>query len=92
MFTNILANLLEQNEVIAALPSLQQLYDWLKTQGQLALYMVLIIIGVSLAFKKEFGKAVGVVIGFGAIGFVMLNPDTVIGWFKAIANLLGGGA
>lgn len=76
--------------VLGALPSLAGLYSYVKTQGQTAIYIAIIIWAVSLAFKREFGKALGVALGLGFLAFAVLNPETITGWFTALANLLGG--
>lgn len=74
----------------ASLPTFSGVYHKGVTEGKFAMYIVVIIGAVVYGFKREIGKAFGVLLGAGSLVFVITNLDMVMGWLTALGKLLGG--
>lgn len=57
--------------------SLQGVFQWLQTQAQYALFIVLIILILYFAAKRAWIGMIGSIIGLALVGIFILNPDII---------------
>lgn len=66
--------------------SLQGFYEWMKLQGQYALFIALIVLFVVTAAKRAWIAMIGALVGLTFVGIFIINPKIII----ALAQWLGG--
>jgi uncharacterized membrane protein len=70
--------------------SLQGVFEWIKTQAQYALFIVLIILILVFAAKRAWIAMIGSIVGLALVGIFILNPDIIsdiASWFGDKLNM-----
>lgn len=57
--------------------SLQGVFEWLQTQAQYALFIVLLVLILIFAARRAWVGMIGAIIGLAAVGIFILNPDII---------------
>lgn len=57
--------------------SLQGIFQWLQTQAQYALFIVLILLILVFAAKRAWIAMIGAIVGLAGVGIFILNPDII---------------
>lgn len=68
----------------------QGIFEWVKTQGQYGLMIILIVVILVCAVKRAWIGMIGAIVGLAAVGIFIVNPDIIKDiseWFSSLLNI-----